>query len=152
MIFRALTLQEANLLLPLVQERFTRIHSLIADGQRLSELYQNLGASEQAVAVGEGVVGASPDQTKKMRLIKRKLKKVESQIRTQIADVQLLGVVVKSIFPARVDFLAERHKQPVYLCWQAGDSEVSHWHPIDEGFSTRRLIDEKKAFGPMVVH
>jgi len=30
----------------------------------------------------------------------------------------------------------------VYLCWRRGETHIGHWHPLDEGFSGRRSLDE----------
>lgn len=140
MIFRSITLQEANLFLPLLKEHFSKIHVLVAEGQALHEKILN-----QAPQIDtSGGIEASIE--------KAALEEIEYKIREEMLELQQYGAIVKSIFPARVDFRSERHKQPVYLCWQTGDSKVSHWHPIDEGFATRRFIQKPQEFGAMVVH
>lgn len=77
---------------------------------------------------------------------------IEHKIRNEMLEIQQYGAIIKSVFPARVDFRSERHKQPVYLCWQTGDSQFSHWHAAEEGFGGRRVIDKPEEFGSMVVH
>lgn len=153
MIFRAITLQEANTFLPLIKERFAKIHKLVAEGQLLHETLANRTQAEAATNASEGlqnVAATAADPTD--RYAQRRLDEIEDQIKDQVFDLQQFGAVVKSVFPARVDFLSERHKQHVYLCWQMGDKTVSHWHPLDEGFSTRRPIGAPQAFGPTVIH
>lgn len=140
MLFRSITLQEANLFLPLLKEHFSKIHVLVAKGQALHEKILNEAPqidTSGSVEVSEG---------------KAELEEIEYKIREQMIELQQYGAIVKSVFPARVDFLSKRHKQPVYLCWQTGDAQVSHWHPVDEGFTTRRLIKNPDAFGIPVVH
>jgi len=39
-----------------------------------------------------------------------------------------------------VDFYSLRDDEPVFLCWQFGEPAVTHWHPLDEGFSARQPL------------
>lgn len=144
MIFRSITLQEANLFLPLLKEHFSKIHVLVGEGQMLHEKMLNQSSQTDV----SGNVHTSHD----LGSIKAQLDQIEFQIRDEMMELSQYGAIIKSVFPARVDFRSERHKQPVYLCWQTGDSQVSHWHPIDEGFGTRRFIQKPQEFGPTVIH
>jgi len=83
---------------------------------------------------------------------KKRLKTIEAQIRMEILQLQTCGVHIKSVFPARADFLGERHRQPVFLCWCMGERNIEHWHPLDESFSTRQPITDPAVFGPVVIH
>jgi hypothetical protein len=140
MLFRSITLQEANLFLPLLKEHFSKIQVLVAKGQALHEKILN-GSSQVDTSGG---IEFSEEKTE--------LEEIEYKIREQMIELQQYGAIVKSVFPARVDFRSERHKQPVYLCWQSGDDQVSHWHPVEEGFMTRRFIQKPEEFGTPVVH
>lgn len=144
MIFRSITLQEANLFLPLLKEHFSKIHVLVGEGQMLHEKI----LSETSQPDISGGIHTCKD----LGLLKTELEQVESRIRDEMLELSQYGAIIKSVFPARVDFRSERHKQPVYLCWQTGDSYISHWHPVEEGFGTRRFIHNPEEFGPTVVH
>ena len=133
MIFRPVTLQEANLFLPLLQEHFSRIHVLVSEGQALQE---KIVKQTQVQPSDSGDYIVFHDNEK----LRDNLEDIESKIRTEMWEMQQYGAIVKSIFPVRVDFLSERHKQPVYLSWQAGDAYVGHWRLTDEVFGVRRLI------------
>jgi hypothetical protein len=39
-----------------------------------------------------------------------------------------------------VDFPALRDGREVYLCWQEGEDEITHWHEIDAGFAGREEL------------
>ena len=51
-----------------------------------------------------------------------------------------LGALPKGVEPALVDFPARIDGREVYLCWKLGENRVTHYHPIDEGFSTRKPL------------
>lgn len=154
MIFRAITLQEANVFLPLIKDHFVKIHTLVAEGQLLQDSTPKRKAATQETAQGTmqevGSTTPKPRATSKQK--QKRLKEIESEIRNEVLEMHFYGAIVKSVFPARIDFLSELHRQPIYLCWQSGDKAVSHWHSVDEGFSSRRPIQHPQSFGPLVVH
>lgn len=144
MIFRSITLQEANLFLPILKEHLSKIHVLVAEGQSLHErILRDLKQID---------LSGGTQLSEEAQIAKNQLEDIEEKIRQEMLQIQQYGALVKSIFPARIDFLSERHKQPVYLCWQSGESQVSHWHPIEENFFTRRLIQQPNEFGEAVIH
>ena len=57
-----------------------------------------------------------------------------------VARIQKLGVLVKDLDRGLVDFPALRGDEEVLLCWQVGESEVAHWHGLEEGFAGRRPL------------
>lgn len=153
MIFRPITLQEANSFLPLVKERCAKIDSLLADGQVAHQglALERLKAGFSFAESVEGLESA-PSDNKDVAELKALLKSKEAEIQTEILELRELGAIVKNIHPTRVNFWSERHKQPVYLSWQADEKEVTHWHGIHEGFSFRRAIDNKEAFGASYIN
>ncbi|MGB8954134.1 MAG: DUF2203 domain-containing protein [Tumebacillaceae bacterium] len=58
----------------------------------------------------------------------------------QILDI---GVEVKDIDTGLCDFYALLNGSEVFLCWRLGESEITHWHGIYEGYLGRKpIIDE----------
>jgi hypothetical protein len=152
MMFRPLTLDEANSVLSFVQSHFTRMHELIAEGQRISELL-SLTPKKRALLTADGGTGeAVPSNELSARVLKKRLKEIEGQVREELFALQGLGANVKSVIPGRVTFLTERHHQPAYFSWQMGELQVNNWHWPDEGFHARRAIDDTSAFGDAMVH
>ncbi len=70
-----------------------------------------------------------------------------TRIREQLDQLLDLGVEVKSL-EGLVDFRAVRSGRQVFLCWQAGESQITHWHELDAGFSGRRRIADAGDFPP----
>ncbi len=67
---------------------------------------------------------------------------LKSEIVRLIHRIESLGCIVKDIDLGLVDFASTRCGEPVYLCWKVGESRVSHWHALDEGFAERKPLDE----------
>lgn len=65
---------------------------------------------------------------------------LKSEIVRLIHRVESLGCIVKDIDLGLVDFPSTRGGEPIYLCWKAGETRVSHWHALDEGFSERKPL------------
>lgn len=58
----------------------------------------------------------------------------------KIAELEDLGVVVKDLDLGLVDFPADRYGEKVMLCWRFGETDVSYWHGLDEGFTGRKPL------------
>jgi len=58
----------------------------------------------------------------------------------RIAD---LGVEVKDLDLGLIDFPARYQGRAIYLCFRLGESNITHWHEIEEGFDGRKLIDQE---------
>lgn len=145
MLFRPQTLQEANIVLPIIQDHLKEARSLIQEGQGLSEKIE-LETPDATLNTGELAVASTEHPAT------RRLLEIEENIQAELQMVQVYGGIVKGLFPTRLDLLSIRHNQPVYLCWQQGENKFGHWHPIEESYSTRRKIVDKKAFGSPVAH
>jgi hypothetical protein len=64
------------------------------------------------------------------------------EIHRLIHRIESLGCIVKDIDLGLIDFPATREGEPIYLCWKAGEPAVAHWHGTDEGFRTRRPLED----------
>jgi hypothetical protein len=65
-----------------------------------------------------------------------------AQLRASIEQVQELGCVIKDLDIGLIDFPTLFRGVEVYLCWKLGESGIEFWHPVDEGFSGRKPIDQ----------
>lgn len=59
----------------------------------------------------------------------------------ELAD---LGVEVKDLERGLVDFPAERGGRPIYLCWELGETLVTHWRGVDEPYDKRRPVGDAR--------
>jgi hypothetical protein len=54
-------------------------------------------------------------------------------------------VQVKDIDIGLLDFPCEFEGRTILLCWKLGEPAITHWHGTDEGFASRKPIDERIA-------
>jgi hypothetical protein len=63
-------------------------------------------------------------------------------LKTVMERIEDLGVLVKDLDIGLVDFPTLFRGEEVYLCWRMDESDIDHWHGVNEGFSGRRPIDK----------
>ena len=58
-----------------------------------------------------------------------------------INRIEAYGCLLKDLDLGLLDFPSMREGRAVYLCWKAGEPEIAFWHPMDEGYGSRRPLD-----------
>jgi len=149
MLFKPVTIQEANAYLPFVKEKLIKVQKLVIKGQVLQ---QHLDDRKTTKISRLRADGQEEIELLDFSSAREKVLAIEQTIRDELVKLHGLGIVVKSIVPGRICFFAERHRQPVFLSWQAGEKEVSYWHALDDGFSMRQIVQQPEAFGPHYIH
>jgi hypothetical protein len=51
------------------------------------------------------------------------------------------GIVIRDIDRGLIDFPAIREDREVYLCWELGEDEITHWHELDAGYRGRQPLE-----------
>ena len=59
-------------------------------------------------------------------------------VQRALTELDAADIVVRDVERGLVDFPALRDGREVYLCWEEGEDDVSHWHEVDAGFSGRQ--------------
>jgi hypothetical protein len=131
---RFFTVEEANDLLGELQLVFGRISQVRSE---LKPLIESLGGADVAVAILQDGGTAPPGREADAA----RLQRLAGEITAAIERVNALGCLVKDLDQGLVDFYALRDDEPVFLCWQFGEPAVTHWHPLDEGFSGRQPLE-----------
>ena len=131
---RYFTLEEANRLIPLLQDRFEAMASLrerIAEREAEVEVLARQGRQNG----GSTIEGRIKEQREVIDAMTGDLRQSPDKIIEE-------GVLLRDSRRGLVDFLSLRDDQEVYLCWcWAEDGEqVSHWHPTDTGFGGRQPL------------
>jgi len=127
------TVEEANEAIGDLQLEFGRIAQLRSE---LKPLVESLGGADLVVAVlqhGQAApVGREADVAR--------LRALADLVTAAVERINDMGCLVKDLDLGLVDFYSLRDDEPVFLCWQFGEPAVTHWHPLDEGFSARQPL------------
>jgi hypothetical protein len=88
---------------------------------------------------------AADAAAEELRRIRLRMQGLIDQMQAGVARLVELDIALRDIKTGLVDFPALVAGRPVWLCWRLGESEVQHWHAHDEGFASRRPLDELPA-------
>jgi hypothetical protein len=127
---RLYTLAEANAALPEVSSRVERLRSLRDEIRRARELLDILW---QRLDAGDPVLATIGER-------QEILDALAQEFGTHVEAVDAMGVVLRDLDPGLVDFPAEVKGIPIFLCWRAGEAQVTFWHGQSEGFAGRKPI------------
>jgi hypothetical protein len=121
------TVEEANALLPTVRGILSKIQRAY---KRLA-VYQP--AAKKAAEAAETGGGGVPNGLRYAALL--------TELTTQIAELETLGVQLKDFDRGLVDFPSMREGRVVLLCWQMGEGdELEWWHDVEAGFAGRTRL------------
>jgi hypothetical protein len=128
------TLEEINALIPrlqaIVNQQLTR-RTAIED--RLGSLKARLGSVPDAITIEAD----DPEDVRDLKLeLLHRIEEYQATWRT----VEELGAVLKDARSGLLDFYGQVDGKLVWFCWKHGESEITHYHALDEGFSGRREI------------
>lgn len=130
---RLFTPSEANSALVEVRPAAER---LVAMRARMRDLVTAQGKRVAQIG-GNGVGYAASD----LNAAQAELEQLSEQVASTIAELEVLGVVVKDLDAGLLDFPGLRDGVEVELCWQVGEDAVMYWHPLEAGYRGRKPID-----------
>jgi hypothetical protein len=129
------TLEQANATLPLVRAITRDLAKISFD---VFERHQQL----HRVMAGREVDDSSP-YSEELAQVKQDLDEQAGRLEEYLVELKQLGVEPRNGPGGRidtVDFPSERNGRTVYLCWQLGEQEISHWHDLEAGFAGRQQL------------
>ncbi|HEX9242084.1 MAG TPA: DUF2203 domain-containing protein [Anaeromyxobacter sp.] len=131
---RFFTVEEADSLVSTLEIEFGRIAQVRS---QLAPLIQALGGPDEAVAILQEGAALPPGREAEAETLRR----LAGELTGAVERVNGLGCLVKDVELGLVDFYALVDGEPAFLCWQFGEPAISHWHPLDEGYGSRRPIE-----------
>jgi hypothetical protein len=133
---RYFTLVEAESLLPEVENLLLSCIQAKKDydraEQEIKTFMQRIALTGGMVVSTEKVAHARNRKDAAARIIKGDFEKLEE-----------IGCLVKDLQVGLVDFPTLYRGKEVYLCWKLGESGISFWHHVADGFAGRRAIDNE---------
>ena len=121
---RHYTVDQANAALEWVGERLERLR---AARLQLSDEEARAALGEAAPSNGGGEPG-------------RVVSEAFLELQRTLGELQAMEVVLRDLERGLVDFPTLRDGREVYLCWEAGESEIGFWHDIDAGYGGRQPL------------
>ena len=136
------SVDEANELVPLLSLEFERIHRMRRHVVEHVEVLQNHGVDlDPSRPLDRQDV---PDACWKEAV---RLVQIVKEIGNAVERINEAGCLVKDLDVGLVDFYSVVDGEPVFLCWQYGETQVGHYHGLDEGFGSRRPLPGERSTG-----
>jgi hypothetical protein len=133
---RTFTLDEAQDLLPVLES----LLRTSIDGKKLIE---SVDAEFQEMAHRVFLNGGMSLNVVHLARRKAEREKAIQRVRDAMAEIDAIGVQVKDLEIGLLDFPCEVDGQVVLLFWKLGETAITHWHGVSEGFAGRKPVDER---------
>lgn len=119
---RHYTVEQATAALPWVTERI----------ERLRAARDNFSDEEVRAALGQATPGNGGGEPGRV------VSEAFLELQAAAGELDAMEVIIRDLDRGLVDFPALREGREVYLCWEEGEDEITHWHEVDAGFSGRQ--------------
>jgi hypothetical protein len=129
------TVEEAN---KVAMEIRPRLERLVMRKREFDRLEQRM---DILLVATSGAAPENPD-TLELRSLEEKRRRLGESIGKGIQELTARGAMVKDLDRGLVDFYSLMGDRLVFLCWLVTESDVSHWHSLEEGFAGRQQIKE----------
>ena len=140
---KAFTVEEANALIPDVEEVFRHLEGLRKEIRRASDRLSVLD-----VLWGEKLLDPdNPDRKEFLEeraVVRRLLQEVEEVVETEFTS-RGIRFPPGGLENGLVDFPSTYEGRWIYLCWQRGEEQILAWHELDGGFGGRKPLTAEDA-------
>lgn len=133
---RTFSLHEAQDMLPVLE-------SLLRNTMKAKEEIEAIDSEFEDLTQQIFLNGGSFIDVKHWARRKAEREKCLQKAKDAVAEINAIGVQVKDLDIGLLDFPCKVGEEIVLLCWKLGESSITHWHGMDEGFAGRKPIDER---------
>ena len=133
---RTFTFDEAQSLLPVLE-------SLLRTAIAAKKIIEEFEAEQQALAHRVFLSGGTFLNVVPLARRKAERVKAEQRAKDALEEISAIGVQVKDLDIGLLDFPCEVEGRTILLCWKLGETSITHWHGMEEGFAGRKPVDER---------
>lgn len=126
------TIDEANAMLPLLQEELFKLQLLAQQFEEKYEELQILKANRE-FAQPQGSTESDP-----FFELESQLEFMRMELDLGISNFERKGVMLKMINPGLIDFPSLLNGEKILICWKQGETRISHYHGWNDGFIGRK--------------
>lgn len=135
---KTFSLNEAKSLLPILEGL---LRKSIEGKQLIEQVDKELAQISEHIFLSGGAF----IEIKRVALRRAEREKALQRVRDALAEIDAIGVQVKDLDIGLLDFPCKVDGDIVLLCWKLGESDITQWHSVEEGFAGRKPIDERIA-------
>ena len=136
---RTFSLHEAEAMLPVLE---SLLRASMEAKQKIEEVDGELQTVQERVFLQGGLML----DIKLWAHRRAEREKALQKAKDAIAEINAIGVQVKDLDMGLLDFPCKvEDGEIVLLCWKLGETAITHWHGLEEGFAGRKPIDPRDA-------
>ena len=128
------TLIEAERLLP-------EVEALMRDAVALKAEYETADNAISELSHRVTMMGGMVIDRDRVIESRERRDRSAKELRETVERLQDIGCLIKDLDMGLVDFPTLFRGEEVYLCWKLGETGISFWHGVQEGFGGRKKID-----------
>ncbi len=132
---RLFTIEQADRLLPSLEEAFRGMDAIALRLQEVSDLLQDL----EEYWGGRLADPDLPERPRYLELV-RERDAAQEALDREIEGVHATGVLLKDFRSGLVDFYGVVAGNLVFLCWQRGEPAVRFYHTLEGGYAGRKPL------------
>ncbi len=132
---RIFTVDEANRLLPAIEDLFRGMDAMSARARELSDL-----VSDMESYWAKSIEDLGNEDHPRYVALREELAATLQSMNEAAIQLNALGCELKDPNRGLIDFYAYVNGELVYLCWQRGEKDVGFWHTLEAGFPGRRPL------------
>ena len=133
---KTFTLEEAESLLPVLE---TLLRTSI-EGKKTIEAIETYFEELKSRIFLSGGLSVDLEAAARQRAIHDK---TVQKVRDAVAEIHSIGVQVKDLDIGLLDFPCQLEDEVVLLCWKYGETGITHYHGLEDGFAGRKPIDDR---------
>jgi hypothetical protein len=130
------TLEQANQLLPLLESIAQEIRERRDEQRKLARLRDDLELSRTPEGLGRS-----------LEEIGTRLHELQVGLRTALTELESLGVTILRLKPLTVHVPGVTQDGDIVFCWQAGETQIAHGHPVGDEDDPRRPLQVRENDG-----
>jgi hypothetical protein len=142
---RSFTVLEVEALIPDLESTFSQLLQLRVGLRGFAKKLEAAGVDAESEAE------PADDEPAEVAQARAMFRGYYEALSERLERIRALGGDVKDLDLGLVDFPGRRGDDDVLLCWKLGEKRIQFWHPVDEGFSGRRPLDDGVLLAPPAV-
>ena len=137
---------EVEALIPALERIFTQILQLRVGLRAVEQKLERAGVTidlDDNAGQDEVVQQVQPPEAPEIRHARAVFRGFYEALSDGLEQIRILGGDVKDLDMGLVDFPGRRGSDEILLCWRLGEKRIEYWHTVEDGFASRRPIDER---------
>ena len=136
---------EVEALIPTLERIFTQILQLRVGLRAVEQKLERAGVTidlEDDLGQDEAAPAPQPRESPEIRQARAVFRGFYEALSDGLEQIRGLGGDVKDLDMGLVDFPGHRGGDEILLCWRLGEKRIEYWHTLEDGFASRRPLDE----------